>query len=308
MNGFCMQKTSFPFVCIILDDASTDGEPDVIKKYLKENFLIEDKSDLKNEETDDYVLTIARHKRNPKCFFAVYFLKYNHFSINKTVIPYISKLRSNNKYNALCEGDDYWIDENKLQRQVDFLESHPECTALSENGIELFTDTGKQKPFSEEPARYVTVEELIAKRRFPTASVLYRKDALDEKYMSVKNKFDTMLWCFLAFKGNFYYNAIISSVYRRGSGVTVTLDPYKFAEKCEAWYLELHSLFPESLSKKEMKQIVIKLYIAAANRYLKKKRICKGVFQSYKKAIGLSPRLFICQFLKQYHAAIRRMI
>ena len=38
MNGFVMQETSFPFVCIIIDDASTDGEPDVIKKYLDDNF------------------------------------------------------------------------------------------------------------------------------------------------------------------------------------------------------------------------------------------------------------------------------
>ena len=38
MDGFCMQQTNFPFVCMIMDDASTDGEPEVIKQYLNDNF------------------------------------------------------------------------------------------------------------------------------------------------------------------------------------------------------------------------------------------------------------------------------
>ncbi|MBR4365861.1 MAG: glycosyltransferase family 2 protein, partial [Bacteroidaceae bacterium] len=62
MNGFTMQETTFPFVCTIIDDASTDGEQEVIKKYLQEHFDLEDSSVVRNEETDDYVLTFARHK------------------------------------------------------------------------------------------------------------------------------------------------------------------------------------------------------------------------------------------------------
>lgn len=56
MNGFTMQQTTFPFVCTIIDDASTDGEPQVIRQYLQEHFDLEDKSVVRNEETDDYVL------------------------------------------------------------------------------------------------------------------------------------------------------------------------------------------------------------------------------------------------------------
>ena len=41
MNGFCMQQTNFPFVCTIMDDASTDGEQNVIKQYFRENFEID---------------------------------------------------------------------------------------------------------------------------------------------------------------------------------------------------------------------------------------------------------------------------
>ena len=50
LNGFTMQQTTFPFVCTIIDDASTDGEQEVIKSYLKEHFDLEDKATVRNEE------------------------------------------------------------------------------------------------------------------------------------------------------------------------------------------------------------------------------------------------------------------
>ena len=124
MNGFCMQKTTFPFVCGIIDDASTDGEPDIIKNYLQLNFDLEDKTFVRNEETNDYVMTLARHKTNKNCSFVVFFLKYNHYRIKKAKLPYLERWYEKVNYIASCEGDDYWIDPLKLQKQVDFLESH----------------------------------------------------------------------------------------------------------------------------------------------------------------------------------------
>lgn len=126
LNGFCMQETTFPFVCTIIDDASTDGEQDVIRRYLEEHFDLGNKSVVRNEETEDYTLTFARHKTNTNCYFAVLYLKYNHYSIKKTKMPYIAEWQENCKYIALCEGDDYWIVSYKLQKQVDFLEKNKE--------------------------------------------------------------------------------------------------------------------------------------------------------------------------------------
>lgn len=129
MNGFCIQETNFPFVCTIMDDASTDGEPEVIKKYLKKHFDLDNKNIVRNEETDDYVLTFAQHMINKNCYFAVLFLKYNHYSIKKSKVPYIQEWQNQVKYLAFCEGDDFWTHPNKLQIQINHLNLHPECSA-----------------------------------------------------------------------------------------------------------------------------------------------------------------------------------
>ena len=107
LNGFTMQQTTFPFVCTIIDDASTDGEQEVIKNYLRQYFDLEDKSIIRHEETDDYVMTFAQHKTNKNCYFAVFLLKYNHYSIKKSKMPYIQEWQDQVKYIATCEGDDY---------------------------------------------------------------------------------------------------------------------------------------------------------------------------------------------------------
>lgn len=120
LNGFCMQETDFPFVCVVIDDASTDGEPEVIERYLEDNFELKDQSISRKEETEAYYLTFAQHKINKNCFFQVYFLKYNHHQIKKSKAPYYLEVVENANYLAFCEGDDYWINPKKLQMQVDF--------------------------------------------------------------------------------------------------------------------------------------------------------------------------------------------
>lgn len=125
LDGFCMQQTDFPFVCTIIDDASIDGEQEVISKYLHDNFDIGYNGSVLNQETDDYSLTFAKHKTNNNCFFVVIFLKYNHYQIKKPKMPYIAEWEKKAKYIAICEGDDYWTNPMKLQKQFAFMERHP---------------------------------------------------------------------------------------------------------------------------------------------------------------------------------------
>lgn len=129
MDGFCMQETDFPFVCTIVDDASTDGEQNVIQDYVRCNFNLSDNCISYNKETDYAHITFAQHKTNKNCYFVILLLKENHYR-KKSKWSYLTEWRKNVPFIAYCEGDDYWIHPQKLQKQVDYMESHPECSYL----------------------------------------------------------------------------------------------------------------------------------------------------------------------------------
>ena len=104
MNGFTMQQTTFPFVAVIVDDASTDGEPEVINNYLKEHIDLSSTSGAKLWENDEARYVFAHHNQNPNCYFGVVFLKTNYYSQKKSKDPHIDQWFNEVKYIALCEG------------------------------------------------------------------------------------------------------------------------------------------------------------------------------------------------------------
>lgn len=124
LNGFAMQQTNFSYVCLVMDDASTDGEQDVIKAFLERECNTDDADCY---EIDEANIIIARHKGNHNCTFVVYFLKQNLFGTSQKK-QLVDEWRSCCKYEAWCEGDDYWTDPHKLQKQYDVLEANSECT------------------------------------------------------------------------------------------------------------------------------------------------------------------------------------
>lgn len=217
MNGFSMQETSFPFVCTIVDDASTDGEPEVIRQYLQEHFNLEDKLIARNEETDDFVLTFAQHKTNKNCFFAVYFLKYNHYSIKRSKRQYLTEW-NRTKYIARCEGDDYWIDKTKLQKQVRFLEEHPQI-CMCNHAYNIVSYSKKQKA----TVRSLPDDGLLDtglvienKQGSQTATFLYRSSINDmPSFFYDLRVGDYPLRVFAAISGGVYYMNDVMSCYRK---------------------------------------------------------------------------------------------
>lgn len=237
MDGFVIQKTSFPYVCCIVDDASTDGEPDVIDKYMKEHFDLYDASTVLREDTDDYNLLFARHRSNINCYFAVFFLKYNHYcnpeNKQKRSI-YTSRWLDNAEYIAVCEGDDYWIDSNKLQKQVLALEDHPECTMSCCKTIRvsaLDNSKGSTIPLQDHIKEgYVTMEDYLKEQfskgiwTFHTSSYLFNNHLINsfdsEKLKFIKSfpysDMAHVLWALM--NGNVYYLDFIGGCYRVMSG------------------------------------------------------------------------------------------
>ena len=187
MNGFTMQQTDFPYVCVIIDDASTDGEPDVIRQYLSDSFDLEDNHVKRERETDDYCFVYARHKTNPNCFFAVFLLKYNHYR-KKSRYPFYKEFDDAAEYVAICEGDDYWTDPLKLQKQVHFLDMHPDYSLcchrfkIYHEDTDSWSDDYVAEAFSKAPGVQgldVVNEDNFRTRFSWTLTVCYRKSSWD---------------------------------------------------------------------------------------------------------------------------------
>ncbi len=100
LQGLVMQKTNFKYEVIVHDDASTDGTASIIRKYY--------------EMYPEKIVPILQTE--------------NQYSKGVSVFNTFLSPKIKGKYIALCEGDDYWVDEYKLQKQYDAMERNPECS------------------------------------------------------------------------------------------------------------------------------------------------------------------------------------
>ena len=217
MNGFCMQKTDFPFVAIIIDDASTDGEPDVIRNYLEAHF---DMDNAQYDENNDAKTTFAIHNTNVNCHFLVIFLKYNFYSIKKDKRPLFNSWCENVPYVALCEGDDYWTDPTKLQKQVNFLDNHPECLMVC-NRTKQYSESKKdfiRDCLCANKDQYLYAKDVVKRGGLfiSTCSIVIRQKiyANYPDYCRRCHVGDYPLQITAAMKGKIYFFNAVMSVYR----------------------------------------------------------------------------------------------
>ena len=276
MNGFTMQETTFPVITLIVDDASTDGEQEVIKQYLAEYF----QAPYRTEETDDYNLICANHNTNPNCTFVVFFLKYNHYSIKKPKMPYLSEWLDNAKYQALCEGDDYWVDPYKLQKQVDYFNAHPDCgfvyTAYrQQNDVtgeshDVFTSSAIKH---DDTFKWALLEQNVI---VGTCTTMINSN-LKKQIFEIKDDFqgfimgDTQTWFNAARLSQIGYIPEVTGVYRKQpTGATATFDVArrcKFIRGCLD--LDLHLAYKYGAPADTIKTIKDKFGVYCLNLYLR---------------------------------------
>ena len=123
LNGVALQKTDFPFVHHVIDDCSTDGEQEVIKAW------IERECDLETAEyydNDICTITLAKNKSNFNYTLVAYFLKRNMYREREEKEKLYAPWREVCPYEAICEGDDYWIASDKINTQINFLDKNPD--------------------------------------------------------------------------------------------------------------------------------------------------------------------------------------
>ena len=220
MNGFTMQQTSFPFVCTIVDDASTDGEQDVIRNYVEDNFDFSEGSVSYQKETDYANITYAQHKTNKNCYFAVLYLKNNLYSQPEKKKGCLKEWRDGVEYMAICEGDDYWIMSDKLEKQVIFLDEHQEYVLTHTDFMALIDKNNKL--IHNASSRYNIYDGYVFENLFETcwvktATVCYRNIELELSSKDLPpNTFDGdwFLFFMLSRKGKFHFIDVESCVYR----------------------------------------------------------------------------------------------
>ncbi len=200
LEGFVSQKTNFPFEVLVHDDASTDDSADIIREY--------------EEKYPDIIKPIYQTE--------------NQYSRGGRITERFQVPRITGKYVAFCEGDDYWVDPLKLQKQVDFLEQNPEYTMCAGSTIWLDMKTGtKKKKCQIEADRDISLEEIVLEKKgrvFQVSSVLVRADMYCNKPLWAKSfgVGDLPLAILAATVGKVYMFSDVVSVYRNQVPNSVT--------------------------------------------------------------------------------------
>jgi glycosyltransferase involved in cell wall biosynthesis len=195
IEGFLMQKTNFPIEILIHDDASTDGTADIIREY--------------EAQYPDIIKPIYQTE--------------NQYSKGINPYPAFVYPLARGKYIALCEGDDYWIDPYKLQKQVDFLEANPEYGLVHTNCKKNTVGQETQLQSDEMITSGYIFKELISHEFFiSTLTVCVKKELIMHWYESIKEVSrikdwkmgDYPLWLEGSLKTKFKYLEDVTAVYR----------------------------------------------------------------------------------------------
>ena len=215
LNGVAMQKTDFPFVHHVIDDCSTDGEQDVIKAWIERECDLET---VEYYDNDICTITLGKNKSNPNCTLVAYFLKRNMYRERVEKEKLYTPWREVCSYEAWCEGDDYWIDSMKLQKQVFFMDGNNDYSMCCHNSYVLRTTKASSSAslFNDRLYDYdLSIEEVINKWVVPSASILYRLDVeFDPKWLLRIYSADMRLVLALFYSGKIRFVNFIGSVYR----------------------------------------------------------------------------------------------
>lgn len=271
LDGMLMQKTDFPFEIIINDDCSTDGTTEIIKEYA---------------EKYPAIVKPIFHKENQ-------YQKGIRGMFQRFVFP-----KAQGKYIALCEGDDYWTDPLKLQKQVDFLESHPDYSLCFHNAVVHYEGGNKgDHLFANFDTGTFGRKELTDRWLAPTASFVFRKTVLETELYDRVRKSDKLVYGDLpliitaSYYGKIKGQKDAASVYRKHDGGIMSTYGSLSYKLC-LHYVEMERIFRADFVP--MMKSRIGKYAAIAISQIRKKQLKNG-FLLWRTAFRYAP----CQSLKE---------
>ncbi|MFZ2266849.1 MAG: glycosyltransferase [Azonexus sp.] len=209
LEGFLRQETSFPVEILLHDDASTDATPDIVKRY-----------------AEKYPQVIK-----PIC------QKVNQWSQGKKINPEFNFPRARGEFLALCEGDDYWSDETKLQQQVDCLRANPAAVICYGKVIGINQHGAPVENYADGESRDLTAEELKRAPSINTSTVCFRNVGIgNPRELCLARVEDVTIWSRLGkFGSGIFMAAIKPGGYRLHEGGIFSM---KTAAEKENMYTE----------------------------------------------------------------------
>ena len=267
LEGVLAQITEYPYQIFVHDDCSTDNTAGIIAAY---------------------------EERFPHIINAVY-EKENLFSKHDGSLSRVVTKNIRGKYVALCEGDDYWIDNQKLQKQIHYMEEHNDCSLTFTNGKILDVQSGlfgdvfsrpNEIQFSNQN-QIITLSNVSELRFPPTASYVFRTKDYDAiKCIPTCANGDQRRRLFSLTLGYEYYFSDITCVYRRGVFNSAThrmalQNPSETAEREKKIILMMKAI--DSLSDYSYSEEMWKLIEPHAIAYLHKANSLKVLKEDFAK-------------------------
>jgi glycosyltransferase involved in cell wall biosynthesis len=200
LEGALMQKTSFPFEIVVGDDGSVDDTQDVIRGYM-EKYPGRIRAFLHQEN---------QGPSSPR-----------EFAGRNNVLGLLKACQG--QYVAMCEGDDYWTDPDKLQKQVNFLDQHPDYS-ISHHNVEVIYEDGSASHLFNTPRQPATsqLEDILADKWFmATGSWVYRNYFREEDFATwhaLAASGDWALLIQIVSRGKIGYIPDVMGVYRKHVG------------------------------------------------------------------------------------------
>lgn len=193
LDGFVMQKTDFPFIAIVHDDASTDNTEEIIQEYaLKYPDIIKPILETENQ-----------YSKKDGSLGRI---------IKKTIPEQV-------RYIALCEGDDYWTDPYKLQKQVNYMENYPEC-GLVYTSVRYYSQKDQKFTIYFGEERHSIQDFAVKGNGIPTLTVLYKREIAKRYYDDIQPEKqnwamgDLPMWLYFAQNSNLGFIPECTGVYR----------------------------------------------------------------------------------------------